>query len=169
MPRYFRKSVLGTPFKVNGVPVKWESVARDTGVRSFDDAHDAALISALDAAADKRTGGITRISAEIYESLKKNRPLTTSPNPLGVLGEVRINNRDQSLVSPKVRSGPVAAVVVEGPSSGRQHPFATPPSPASIASTTTEPITVPQPPPVVAFKPTRAPKSKVQGVKPEQA
>lgn len=167
MPRYFRKSVLGTPFKISGTPIKWEPVAKDTGVRAFDDAHDAALISALDAAADRRTGGITRISAEIYESLKKNRPLTTSPNPLGVLGEVRINNRDQSLVSPKVRSGPVAAVVVAAPSSGKQHPFATPPSPVSIAAS--ESTRVPEPPPVVAFKPTRAPKSKVQGVKPEQA
>lgn len=73
------------------MPVNFIPVDQNTGVVQLDDANDANLIAGLDSAADRRIGGIVRISAEIYESLKKKQATLQPSQPRLEIGGVRVS------------------------------------------------------------------------------
>lgn len=103
MPKYFRKFVLATALKLKGKPILWEQVSQDTGVRAFNDdvESDKEVIAFLEDQAHKRRGGVTVISGEIYESLKKNRSSALSRSQPTVFEKLRVADREATLVRPK--------------------------------------------------------------------
>lgn len=111
MSRHFKKAVISQPFRFNGAVVPFEHVGNNTGVRNLDETHDAPLIAELDRTADARRGGIMRISAEIYESLKKNKvPWQPSVNrskglqPIRAYQEQTLSPQSNNLPKPAVES-----------------------------------------------------------------
>lgn len=113
MPKFFKKALLNQPFVASSGKVSFEPVGNNEGVRQLDETTEAALIAELDAAADRRRGGIIRISQEIFASLKKNSPtLKPSRSQRGVLQQIRLHN-PESLV-PKSSGPPMSAVESAG-------------------------------------------------------
>lgn len=135
--RTFLKENLKNAIKVNGNAVLWEPISPNQGVRNLSEAHDAALISLLDKEADLRRNGVRRISAEQYDSLKKNTNLVKSTPAYDVLPSIQLN--DPESVLPKFRSPPPSLAVA---------PASPPPAPVA-------PTPAPQPP--VEGKPSETP------------
>lgn len=80
--KYFKKENARNPvFGANKQAIRFEQIGGDTGVIALDELkpEDAPNLAVLDGLADKRVGGVVRISAEIYDSLKKNAASTPSP------------------------------------------------------------------------------------------
>lgn len=83
--KYFKK--INTNNRISGTDgvINWEQCAGGYGVLAIDDADKskATLLSDLNGYADKRVGGVVRISPEIYDALKKKAPeLKPSGHPL---------------------------------------------------------------------------------------
>jgi len=116
--KYFKKELARNKVRTSsGDVIQFEILPGDTGVIKLDDAADAALIAELGAMADKRISGVVRISAEIYESLKKNEFSNPSPRSSSILrqlNQVRVQPRqDDPYRSKAVES--VAAASGEKP------------------------------------------------------
>ena len=117
--RYFKKILASQPVKCLGSLVAFESVGGNVGVRKLDENTEAPLIAELDNLADHRLGGVVKISAEIFEGLKKNPlPPPVSRNRTGVLSSLRVFNPEATV--PKLRppspKSAVAAPAVAAPS-----------------------------------------------------
>ena len=107
--RHFKKLLVSQPVKCLGALVSFEPVGGNVGVRQLDDVHEASLIAELDRLADHRRGGVVKISAEVYEGLKKNPlPPARLRNPTGVLSSLRVFNPESTV--PKLRPSPKSAV-----------------------------------------------------------
>lgn len=92
--------------------ILWESVGGDCGVKVVDPATDKDTFDFLEDLAAKRRMGVTRISKEIYEGLKKN-PLPTRTSPLPSVGQpIRVFDRESVLPKAKVSAGVQPAVNV---------------------------------------------------------
>lgn len=89
--RYFKKENLRVKYFPNGMAVNFQPVDQNTGVIQLDETNDALLIAGLDAAADRRIGGIVRISAEIFDSLKKKLTASKPSLPRLELGGIRVS------------------------------------------------------------------------------
>lgn len=129
--RYFKKeNIRSEVWGANNKPIFFEPVAGQAGVRALDDTADAALIVELDDFSTKRVGGIVKISAEIYESLKKNEVSNPSPKR-SFLNQMRVSPSHDSF-NPKVAAPPAEAARI-----GRDRPITTmeePPPPSSIGA-----------------------------------
>ena len=77
------------------------------GVLSLDEDKDKETIAALEKLADQRIGGVVRISAEIFDSLKKNEVLMPSRRPSS-FNQMRVSPSPESFV-PKVGAPPAVA------------------------------------------------------------
>lgn len=92
MPRTFKKIVIQQPIIILGKKVAFQPVGNNEGILALDDTQDAALIAELDKAADTRRGGVSRISAEIYDELlkKKTDQAPQQPRSSGILQGIRV-------------------------------------------------------------------------------
>lgn len=107
---YFKKESLRNRIIHNGQPVQFEPVGNDIGVKVVDDTTDKATFDLLEGLANRRRMGVTRISAEIADSLKKNlQPSRASASPSSVGPPIRVFN--QEAVLPKASSVGDAKVV----------------------------------------------------------
>src|SRR5580698_4544059 len=87
---YFKKENLRNPvYGPDKKAVQFEPVAGETGVIVLDEAKSADLIKLLQEHADKRRLGVVRVSAEIYDTLKKNAVSHPSRKP-SVLNQMRV-------------------------------------------------------------------------------
>lgn len=78
---YFKKeSIERQIFDKHNAPIQFENVAGGDGVVKVDESN-VDLLAGLNDYADKRIGGVVRISAEIYDALKKNSPPAMSQRP----------------------------------------------------------------------------------------
>lgn len=110
MNTYFKKQVLRSPVILNGERIQWETVGGDNGVKMVDDVANKAIFDILEGLANRRRLGVTRISAEIYEDLKKNlQPSRASASPSSVGPPIRVFNQESVL--PKASSVGDAKVV----------------------------------------------------------
>lgn len=75
---YFRKALVSNPVFVNGAPVPFERLSGNVGVGAYDPEKDKLLIEGLTILMNTHKGGITLISRDVYEDLKKKRSLATS-------------------------------------------------------------------------------------------
>jgi hypothetical protein len=82
---YFKKESMGRPVfePVSKRAILFESLGGDLGIMALDEsqAPNQALVTTLNALVQQRAGGVVQISAEIYDSLKKNVVATASPRP----------------------------------------------------------------------------------------
>lgn len=69
--RFFVKEILANPLIYNGQQIPFEPVGDGDGLIGLDETRDAQLIAFLDGLADKRLGGVYRVSAEVAAELKK--------------------------------------------------------------------------------------------------
>jgi len=131
--RAFLKEQINHPIKqANGNAVPWELSGRNQGVRNLDETKDAALIALLDKEADAKRNGIRRISAEMYDILKKNTNSAKSPPPYEVMPPIRLH--DPEKLTPQFRSPPSSVVVAPAKPTPAPAPVAPPPAPALEAT-----------------------------------
>jgi hypothetical protein len=104
--RTFRKGLLTNPISFLGKKVLFEPIGGGNGVIKLDEQQDSALIAELDRLAEARRMGVTRISGEIYEALKKNKPETPSRNRRPRLERLRILDREKLLPPKTQKSSP---------------------------------------------------------------
>ena len=89
--QYFKKEMFSRQiFDSGNRPIPWEEVFGDEGVAQMGDDADPVLLKSLNDYADKRVGGVVRISPEIYETLKKNGPSPKSGPRLNPYSKIRI-------------------------------------------------------------------------------
>lgn len=157
--RYFKKHVLNNPVRFKGVTIGFMPTGNNEGIAILDDANDPELVAYLDESADKRRGGVVRISAEIYDGMqKKSTPSQPLPNRRGVLNKIRLHNPES--VVPKSNEPPKSAAE----SAGAVLPQRLQNNPSGLV-----PLTTPQAPtapatpatPPAPFVPKRARKSEV--------
>lgn len=111
---YFKKESLRNPvFGLDKKAVQFEAVPGDTGVIALDESKDGDLIRVLTEHADGRRGGVVRISAEIYDNLKKNAALMPLPKP-SLLNQIRTSPSPASF-----NASPPAAPPAGGKNVGR--------------------------------------------------
>lgn len=79
--KYFRKELFSSVFIVAGAPVPFEQLDGNRGVIKLDEEKDASLIAALNEAADRRRGGIVKITEQEYTEKKSLHPLKASVQP----------------------------------------------------------------------------------------
>lgn len=141
--QFYKKDRVSNAIRIDGKPILWEPVGRDTGVRQFNEVTDATVVKVLNDFADNRKMGVVRISPQIYESLKKKRA-TTSVKPLprgfGPTGPtIRAMDRDSVLLRAKAKpvqplppraAGAGVAAVVEASPPPANKPIAPAPKPA---------------------------------------
>lgn len=150
MKFYFKKINTRNPVPFNGAAIRFQAVAGHDGVIELDDSNQADMIAELERLAGARKLGVVRISAEIFESLKKKPPSPPSLNqPVGLRQQVRLAPEKPSLVKP---NPPVLVVprVVASPSP-------VPPPAASIPTAPGKPIASP-----IQFKPKRGKLSSLE-------
>lgn len=76
--KYFRKELYSTPlFLSRGVRAPFQPVGGDEGVLAT---NDAAIIYSLTNAVEQRIGGVSEITKEKYEALKKKERTTSGSN-----------------------------------------------------------------------------------------
>lgn len=104
---YFKKESLRNRIlhPVTKQPIQWENTGADTGVKVVDQDNDKETFKALEDIANKRRMGVTRISAETYDSLKKN-PLQPRVSAQQSVGQpLRIFSHDETLIKPNHSAG----------------------------------------------------------------
>lgn len=95
--QYFKKENLRSEVRdANNKLITFQPVFGSAGVTALDETTDATTIAALNGYADKRIGGVIRISAEIYESLKKNEGSTPSRRQSPHLNQMRVSPSPES-------------------------------------------------------------------------
>lgn len=113
MDKYFKKELARNKVRTpSGDVVQFEVLPGDTGVIKLDDSKDKEVLALLDSMADKRVGGVVRISAEIYESLKKNEFSNPSPqrsSTLSQLNRIRVLPRQDDPFRRNQPAGSAAA------------------------------------------------------------
>lgn len=156
---HYKKAALNNRLVFKGATVGFIPVGNNEGVAILDDQLNPELVKFMEESADKRRGGVVRISAEVYDGIKKNP--TPSPKSLsrrGVLSKIRLHNPES--VVPKSNEPPKSAAESAGavlPQRLQNNPsglvpLATPQAPTVPAA----PATPPAP-----FVPKRARKSEV--------
>jgi hypothetical protein len=113
---YFKKENVRNLVYVDGKnPIGFENLPGDTGVRALDESkpEDQAVLKSLNDYADKRMGGVVRISAEIYESLKKNAASAPS-QPASFLNKIRLSPSPTSFNERVAPAAAPAAVAKQG-------------------------------------------------------
>lgn len=122
---YFKKESVRNPvFGADKKAIGFHVVASETGIIALDEAKDGDTIKALNEHADGRRGGVVRISAEVYEGLKKNEALTPSPRRSSPLGQIRtspsplsFNEKVQPAVQPAEAAKGIRIMEEPGPPS----------------------------------------------------
>ncbi len=89
---FFRKAFVNQPFLVKGARVPFEVVAGNVGVIALDPDADKDFVAGLEAAAREHRSGVTRITLDEYDELKKKkdspRPVRPSVEPLRVMPSI---------------------------------------------------------------------------------
>lgn len=112
--RHLKKELLTNSIKFNGKIIAFEAIGQNNGVIALDESQDAALIAELDRLADARKMGVVRISAEIYDSLKKKARSILSRPPQGVFGgKLRVFDNTKTLVQNKPSESFAATAAIE--------------------------------------------------------
>lgn len=154
---YYKKFTLNQGLAFNGVKIGFEPIGNNEGVAILDDTINPDLVKFMEDYADKRRGGIVRISAEVHSNLKKSlTPLTPSPSPHRGLQQIRTYSPES--LTPKSSGPPKTAAE----SAGAVLPVRALSSPPVVTQPTAVlDATNPNPAPST-FKPKRAKKSDVQ-------
>lgn len=104
--KYFKKeNIRSFIYGPDNKPVAFNLVAGETGIIALEDNDPVA--AQLAEFAGKRMGGVVVISAEIYESLKKNEASTPSRRP-SVLNQIRTSPSPTSFGQLKPAAAPAA-------------------------------------------------------------
>lgn len=135
---YYRKALVRNPVFVRGAPVPFEHLSGNVGVAAFDSEKDAALIAGLNELIAKARGGVSMISAEIYDDLKKKRSLATSGPLSSGQPAYRVMPSAASFKPPSPLPKRAAAAPVAGGAES-----ASPPTPAPTAPSAPPAITAP--------------------------
>lgn len=133
---YFKKEILRNFIRIGSTIVQFESVGGETGVKVVETSDP--VFAVLEGYADKRRMGVTRISAEIFESLKKNPIPERTSQPPSVGQPIRAFNRESVLPKAKslVVAQPVESVASEPVilQQATQNPDGTPGTPVNVAA-----------------------------------
>jgi hypothetical protein len=163
---FYKKHALNNRLVFKGATVGFEPSGNNEGIAILDDEKTPELVRFMEESADKRRGGVVRISPEVYDGIKKNlRPSVPSRNQPGVLSKIRLHN-PESLV-PKSNDRPKSAAesagaVLPPPQPSSPNPGLVPLQPR-IPQVQGAPPAAPVPPaaPPAPFVPKRARKSEV--------